>query len=133
VKKVPLQNTQEQENQHLLVKIKSHIHSARVRSARLIQKWIHELYWKIGLSSQNPWNMRQFRVEYDDQPKLQQLVGEIPWGHNMVLIDVEYALRGIEKPIGVAEYRLTKTLPQSIRKHLPGANVFKLFLKEERK
>lgn len=346
MKTAVLQKNQEQEYQHLLVKIKSHIHSAQVHSARLIQKGVHELYWKIGgeilerqrshgfgksvverlsidlrnelgnqigLSPQNLWNMRQFRVEYDDQPKLQQLVGEIPWGHNMVLIakvkslearrfyleacknlgwsrselvqqirsqawehagkkipntfnqslpekqaeqtlafikdtyaldyldvakpakereienamvlqirqtllefgrgfaflgnqfrvsfgrkdvfidllffhrhlkclvaielkagafepeyagklnyylnvldehvklpeenpsigillcadrdeiDVEYALRGIEKPMGVAEYKLTKTLPQSIRKHLPGANVFKPFLKEERK
>jgi predicted nuclease of restriction endonuclease-like (RecB) superfamily len=34
---------------------------------------------------------------------------------------VEYALRGIPKPIGVAEYRLTKRLPRSLRGKLPEA------------
>lgn len=35
--------------------------------------------------------------------------------------DVEYALRGINKPVGVAEYTLTKTLPESLRSVLPNA------------
>jgi predicted nuclease of restriction endonuclease-like (RecB) superfamily len=32
---------------------------------------------------------------------------------------VEYALRGTKQPIGVAEYRLTETLPQALRGALP--------------
>jgi predicted nuclease of restriction endonuclease-like (RecB) superfamily len=34
-------------------------------------------------------------------------------------VDVEYALRGIDKPVGVAEYRLTKELPDEIADKLP--------------
>jgi predicted nuclease of restriction endonuclease-like (RecB) superfamily len=34
-------------------------------------------------------------------------------------VDVEYALRGIDKPVGVAEYRLTKELPKEIADKLP--------------
>ncbi len=34
-------------------------------------------------------------------------------------IDVEYALRGIEKPIGVSEFKLTQTLPQELVGKLP--------------
>jgi predicted nuclease of restriction endonuclease-like (RecB) superfamily len=34
-------------------------------------------------------------------------------------IDVEYALRGVRKPVGVAEYKLTKTIPASLRNALP--------------
>lgn len=34
-------------------------------------------------------------------------------------IEVEYALRGMEKPMGVSEYRLTKDLPKELRGALP--------------
>ncbi len=33
--------------------------------------------------------------------------------------EVEYALRGINKPVGVAEFRLTRKLPQELRNKLP--------------
>ncbi|OYZ36158.1 MAG: hypothetical protein B7Y25_08215 [Alphaproteobacteria bacterium 16-39-46] len=36
-------------------------------------------------------------------------------------IDVEYALRGIEKPVGVSEFRLTRTLPEELSGKLPDA------------
>ncbi len=34
-------------------------------------------------------------------------------------IDVEYALRGINKPVGVSEFKLTQTLPPSLSDKLP--------------
>lgn len=34
-------------------------------------------------------------------------------------IEVEYALRGMEKPMGVSEYRLTKELPKELKGTLP--------------
>ena len=40
----------------------------------------------IGYSVQNLWYMRQFYLEYQDFPNLQQLVGEIPWGHNLLIM-----------------------------------------------
>ncbi|MFA4835377.1 MAG: DUF1016 N-terminal domain-containing protein [Dehalococcoidia bacterium] len=39
-----------------------------------------------GYSAQNLWYMRQFYLEYKEEQKLQQLVGEIPWGHNILII-----------------------------------------------
>ena len=32
---------------------------------------------------------------------------------------VEYALRGMNKPIGVSAYRLTKSIPKKMEKELP--------------
>jgi predicted nuclease of restriction endonuclease-like (RecB) superfamily len=39
-----------------------------------------------GFSAQNLWYMRQFYVEYRDQPNLQPLVGEISWAKNLVIM-----------------------------------------------
>jgi predicted nuclease of restriction endonuclease-like (RecB) superfamily len=41
---------------------------------------------KAGFSPQNLWYMRQFYLEYKNKPDLQQLVGEIPWGQNLLLM-----------------------------------------------
>ncbi len=38
-----------------------------------------------GFSVQNLWNMRQFYLEYHDDPKLQTLSGEIGWSHNVTI------------------------------------------------
>lgn len=38
----------------------------------------------------------------------------------------EYALKKLEKPIGIAEYRLTKTLPADLRKALPTAKALEV-------
>jgi predicted nuclease of restriction endonuclease-like (RecB) superfamily len=35
---------------------------------------------------QNLWYMRQFYLEYKYYPNLQQLVGEIGWGQNLVVM-----------------------------------------------
>lgn len=39
-----------------------------------------------GFSSRNLWHMRTFYVAYKDDPILQQLVAEIPWGHNLAIL-----------------------------------------------
>lgn len=39
-----------------------------------------------GFSVQNLWYMRQFYLEYCDNEKLQPLVGEIGWSHNLIII-----------------------------------------------
>lgn len=41
---------------------------------------------KFGFSPQNLWYMRQFYLEYKDKPNLQQLVGEIPWSQNLLIL-----------------------------------------------
>jgi len=40
---------------------------------------------RSGYSTQNLWYMRQFYNIYRDKSNLQQLVGEIPWGHNILI------------------------------------------------
>ena len=39
----------------------------------------------FGFSVQNLWYMRQFYLAYKDDPILQQAVGELPWGHNILM------------------------------------------------
>jgi predicted nuclease of restriction endonuclease-like (RecB) superfamily len=39
-----------------------------------------------GFSAQNLWYMRQFYMEYSGHEKLQPLVGEIAWAHNLVVM-----------------------------------------------
>jgi predicted nuclease of restriction endonuclease-like (RecB) superfamily len=39
-----------------------------------------------GFSVQNLWYMRQFYLEYHGYEKLQPLVGEIAWAHNLVIM-----------------------------------------------
>jgi len=39
-----------------------------------------------GFSAQNLWYMRQFYQEYSAAPKLQPLVGEIGWSHNLIVL-----------------------------------------------
>jgi predicted nuclease of restriction endonuclease-like (RecB) superfamily len=50
----------------------------------------------------------------DDQPSIGLILCK---DRNRVV--VEYALRGVEKPIGVAEYRVTERLPAGLRESLP--------------
>jgi len=40
-----------------------------------------------GFSVQNLWYMRQFYTEYHDNERLQPLVGEIAWAHNLVIMN----------------------------------------------
>ena len=40
-----------------------------------------------GFSVQNLWYMRQFYLKYSQNKILQQLVGELPWGHNLVILN----------------------------------------------
>ncbi|MCK4401633.1 DUF1016 family protein [bacterium] len=39
-----------------------------------------------GFSRDNLWRMRMFYLEYKDYTKLAQLVPEIPWGHNILIM-----------------------------------------------
>lgn len=40
-----------------------------------------------GFSSRNLWDMRRFYSEYKENKILRQLVAEIPWGHNLLIIN----------------------------------------------
>ncbi len=95
-----------------------------------------------GFSADNLWRMRQLYEEYtrpeileqavpemtrkDPEEFLLQLVREIP-PIGIILcaqrnrLEVEYSLRSINKPVGVAEYQLTKQLPPDLKDKLPSA------------
>lgn len=45
-------------------------------------------------------------------------------------IEVEYALQGLQHPIGVSEYKTLHTLPKNLRNKLPSAAQFKRVIKE---
>ncbi len=42
-----------------------------------------------GFSQDNLWRMRMFYMEYRDEAKLAQLVPEIPWGHNILIMKIQ--------------------------------------------
>lgn len=42
---------------------------------------------KFGFSPRNLWDMRRFYLEYKDHPNLRQLVAEIPWGQNLLIMN----------------------------------------------
>jgi len=39
-----------------------------------------------GYSSRNLWDMRRLFIEYESAPKMRQLVAEIPWGQNILIM-----------------------------------------------
>ena len=41
---------------------------------------------KFGFSPRNLWDMKRFYLEYKDNEILRQLVAEIPWGHNLLIM-----------------------------------------------
>ena len=47
--------------------------------------------------------------------------------------EVEFALRGIHKPVGVAEYRLTTKLPKALAGKIPDAKKLKQEIMKELK
>jgi predicted nuclease of restriction endonuclease-like (RecB) superfamily len=54
-----------------------------------------------GFSTRNLWSMKNFYEEYSTSQKLQQLVAEIPWGQNLLI------MTKIKEPLA-REYYLTK-------------------------
>ena len=42
---------------------------------------------RSGFSTRNIWYMHQFFLCYQDNPKLQQMVTEIGWTHNLIILD----------------------------------------------
>ena len=85
-------------------------------------------------STRNLLFMRRFAEEFRDEAIVKQLVSQLPWGHvvrqptiGLLLcrskrqVVVEYALRDLKKPIGVAtwETRLAKELPEVFAGSLP--------------
>lgn len=86
--------------------IKNKIAKARAKAYRNLNSEVIKLYLDIGksiveklsedlrkdfpgvrgYSARNLWDMRRFYIEYKDSENLRQLVAEIPWGQNLVIL-----------------------------------------------
>jgi predicted nuclease of restriction endonuclease-like (RecB) superfamily len=73
-----------------------------------------------GFSYANLDRMRKFYLTYKANPKLAQLVREIPWEQNIVIIE----------KLNVAKYYLTRDLPAELLKQLSAPSVIENKLKE---
>jgi predicted nuclease of restriction endonuclease-like (RecB) superfamily len=58
---------------------------------RLSRDLKQEFSGVAGFSVQNLWYMRQFYVEYNSHERLQPLVGEITWTHNLAILAADCA------------------------------------------
>lgn len=54
---------------------------------RLSKDLRHEFPNTGGFSDRNLWDMRRFYDAYKNNTKLRQLVAEIPWGHNLLILN----------------------------------------------
>jgi predicted nuclease of restriction endonuclease-like (RecB) superfamily len=103
-----------------------------------------------GFSTQNLWYMRQFYVSYNNDKKLQPLVGEIGWSHNVIImskckdnLEREFYIRmtkrmGWTKSVLIHQienksYEKTITSQTNFSKNLPAAirSQAKLAVKDE--
>lgn len=76
-----------------------------------------------GYSSQNLWRMRQFYLEYENEPELLELALRIPWGQNMLIIhqlkdkkEREYYLRATDQ-LGWSRAVLLNQIKANAYKH----------------
>jgi len=79
-----------------------------------------------GFSRTNLLYMRSFAECWSDEKIVQQLVGQLPCGHNLALLDklknkivAEYALSDKTQPMGIAEFKLLESLPAKLKTQLP--------------
>lgn len=99
--------------------------------------------------------MRSFAEAYPNREMVKQLVSQIPWGHNIHILQkikilddrlwclllckskndvvVEYALDGYRRPMGVAQWetQLTQSLPDDLKGSLPSIAEIEAELKEK--
>ncbi|MBX9947758.1 MAG: PDDEXK nuclease domain-containing protein [Candidatus Obscuribacterales bacterium] len=54
---------------------------------RLSHDLQHEFPEMKGFSTRNLWDMRRFYERYSGRPDLRQAVAEIPWGHNLLIMN----------------------------------------------
>jgi predicted nuclease of restriction endonuclease-like (RecB) superfamily len=76
-----------------------------------------------GFSRTNLFNIRQWYLFYSgSEKKVQQLVGQLPGGHNVIILNkiiAEYSLKNINKPIGVSAHKFSKAIPAKLKSSLP--------------
>ena len=65
----------------------------------------------------------------DDQPSIGLVLCREKEGSNKMLL--EYALRGLEKPVGVSAYQLTRSLPDNLKPSLPTVEEIEIEIAEK--
>lgn len=92
-----------------------------------------------GFSARNLWDMRRFYEEYQSDTNLQQLVAEIPWGHNLLILNKikdqnerEYYLRATAEMGWSRNVLLHQIMAQAYERHQlsPKQNNFEKALPE---
>jgi len=78
-----------------------------------------------GFSARNLWEMRRFYSEYKKYPILQQLVAEIPWGQNLVILSKvktidarEYYIKGVIEQGWTRDVLVMQINSQAYERHL---------------
>lgn len=103
--------------------------------AKVIERLSHGLRTAFpemkGFSRPNLMYMRSFARAWSAAAIVQQVVGQFPWGHNLMLLarlkqpeyPLAYVWRAVERdkiqPIGVAEYQMIESLPEELQTGLP--------------
>lgn len=112
--------------------------------AKVITNLSHDLSREFpqmkGFSIRNLKYMRGFAAAYPDEAFVQEALAQITWYHNITLlrqesydqpsvgillcktrnrIIAEYALRDMNKPMGVSTYQLLHALPEQLKGNLP--------------
>ena len=104
-----------------------------------------------GFSVRNLKYMKAFYNEYKDDDEFVQLVAQIPWKHNITLMQkvkddndnpsigiilcssknnqiVDYTLKYINKPVGVSEYKIFNELPDNLLKDFPTEDELNMYM-----
>lgn len=132
----------------LLTDVKERIRGGQFRAAQSVNAELIQMYWDIGhmlheRQEQQGWGagiipklardiVGEFKPEHTGKMNFYCSVVDEKLRHStdqptigLILcqtkdrILAEYALRGIQKPIGVSDYELTRTLPEDLKSSLP--------------
>ena len=58
------------------------------RGVKQLAYYLNQKFPYMGFSERNLWYMKRFYLRYvDEDPKLQQAVAVLPWGHNLLLME----------------------------------------------
>lgn len=70
-----------------IVEKQKHLGWGRAVVEKLSRDLMAEFPRSSGFSARNLWDMRRFYEEYHSDEKLRQVVAEIPWGQNLLILN----------------------------------------------
>jgi predicted nuclease of restriction endonuclease-like (RecB) superfamily len=98
--------------------------------AKVIDRLAHDLRVVFldmkGFSPRNLKYMRAFAEAWPETEFVQEVLAQLPWYHPTIglllcknKMVAEYALRDNTRPLGIAEYKLMKSLPEPLQTSMP--------------